>query len=294
MRSLYELIEQRHPPNEWAVFPELPSNTGGIRNRVDAAAFNCWKSKKMLRIAYEFKRTRSDFLSELRKPRKREFCEEYFHETWFVFEEKKVGTAEEVPDGWGLLVRTKKGDQLRSRKVARHREPKPMSEEMMLAVLRRAANEINQHRFRSFEFEGDEITLDQLKGKVAKMLYADQQELMRQTAQATQERHELREMRRTLTAPLERLVMRATNKTWGLEGMVKDATPQLVDTWFDQALANASQVIASKINGAYGQVSSALDAIRDLQDQVEQTRRESTNAELSRSSKRDHRRRRAS
>ena len=266
MKTLYELIEQRHPPNEWAVFSELASSTGTIQTRLDAAAFNCWRSKKLFRVAYEFKASRGDFLAELRRPAKREFAEAYFHETYFVFEKAEIGKADEIPDGWGLLVRTKKGDQLRRQKVARHREPAPIGTNMMISVLRRAAHTVNAHKYRSFEFEGDEITLEELQAKVNKILVHDQKVLFEQQTATAAERDKLRRDRHALRAPMKRLVELSHEQHWGHDALIDEVTPQLVDHWFEMAKQHAARMIFKQIKQACGQVNSALHQLRSLQD----------------------------
>lgn len=139
------LLLARHRLPEWAAFAELRAGTGygrGSDQRFDVAAFNCYPSKRNYRVVYEVKQTRGDFLRELDQPAKRGQAEDFFHETWFAVA-KGVCTVEEVPDGWGLITPTKKGDKLRQLKRARPREPEPVPYPMIMSVLRRACERVD-------------------------------------------------------------------------------------------------------------------------------------------------------
>lgn len=163
MADLEALALARHPLPEWAAFAELRAGTGyqrGSDQRFDVAAFNCWPSKRGYRVVYEMKRTRSDFRRELDQPDKRAQAEEFFHETWFATL-RGVCEVDEVPDGWGLLVVTKKGDKLRQVKRARPREPSEVPYTMVLSVLRRAREDLARRP--TFSFEGQEVTAEHIE-----------------------------------------------------------------------------------------------------------------------------------
>src|SRR6056300_165794 len=101
--NLEALVEQRHKLPEWVTVRELPNGTGMSKNgAIDIAAFSCWRASKYVRIAYEVKRSRSDFLRELNTPDKRLWVEQNFHETYFVVS-PGICKPEEVPESWGLL-----------------------------------------------------------------------------------------------------------------------------------------------------------------------------------------------
>ncbi len=69
-------LRRYHAGDSWAFFAELRVGTGYDRavdaeQRLDAWAMALWPSERYQRIAYEVKVSRSDFLAELQKPRKR-------------------------------------------------------------------------------------------------------------------------------------------------------------------------------------------------------------------------------
>lgn len=212
MASLEGLAAARHPLPNWAVFAELRAGTGfkgsGRNNaqRFDVAAFHCWPSKRGQRVVYEMKRTRSDFLRELDSPEKRAQAEDFFHETWFVTS-RGVCEKDEVPDGWGLLVATKKGDALRQVKRARPREPSPVPYEMILSVLRRASEQLSRQP--TFDFDGREVTAEALEAIVRDRVSAQLEHLRATQASTEEARKELCRARLQLQRPLEDLARMA-------------------------------------------------------------------------------------
>jgi hypothetical protein len=107
--DLLNVIELRHPTPEWVFIRELRIGTGWVRNYkkgsgeyIDAFALNCYPSKKMVRVAYEVKISRGDFLAELKNPDKREPFLRFSNQFYFV---APVGLIkpDEVPDECGLI-----------------------------------------------------------------------------------------------------------------------------------------------------------------------------------------------
>jgi len=103
-------LKERHPQNQWAFFRELRVGTG-YRNvkkglnpeqRLDAWAINLYPSKNFLRIAYEIKVSRGDFLREINNPQKREQALWLSNQFYFV---APVGLIkpEELPPETGLI-----------------------------------------------------------------------------------------------------------------------------------------------------------------------------------------------
>lgn len=114
-------LGKHYVPNEWAFFTELRLAAGWEsgrhsddikgEQRVDALAFNCWPSKGFRRIAFEVKVTRSDFLSEIKKPEKRASAMSVAHQFFFVTPEGLV-TKDEIPEGCGLMEIALDGERL--------------------------------------------------------------------------------------------------------------------------------------------------------------------------------------
>lgn len=96
--EVLDALERRHPDEqgEWAFLREALG--------IDALAIHCWQGKKPFfeRVGYEVKVSRSDFLRELKNPRKREPAMAivdrfYFAAPWGLIK------LDEVPEGCGLI-----------------------------------------------------------------------------------------------------------------------------------------------------------------------------------------------
>jgi hypothetical protein len=203
--DLEAMIERRHELPEWAVVRELSNGTGhDARGRIDLAAFNCWPSKKFVRIAYEVKRTRGDFLRELKQPTKREWVEKGFHETWFVVL-PGVCTPEELPEKWGLLVASKNGKKLMSKKPAVHRDAEPW-DTLCASALRAMCNRVHTAVDRRMRFEGEDISTEDLRKLVNSRVEAQREALDRQVSLLSEERARVAKERKLLKAPMMTLV----------------------------------------------------------------------------------------
>lgn len=136
----HQLTVEPRGSSPWVLFFELRNGTGfGRRERyLDALAMHTWPSKGFVRIAYELKCSRSDWLRELAQPEKRRWGMEISHEFWFVVARGVVTDIGEVPEGCGLLVATEGGDKLIARKQATHRDARPLEETEVAAIARKA------------------------------------------------------------------------------------------------------------------------------------------------------------
>lgn len=106
------LLEKRHPAPEWVFLSELRFGTGydhwfrrKVRweRRIDGWAINCWPSKKLLRVSYEIKISHSDFLVELKQPKKRMPAMEVSNQFYFAAPDGLIA-ASELPEHCGLMV----------------------------------------------------------------------------------------------------------------------------------------------------------------------------------------------
>ena len=121
---------------EWIVLFELRTSTGYTPARyIDAMAFNCWPSKKYLRIAFEIKTTKADFLNELKDPGKRFLAEIYSNLFYFVAP-KGVLDWRNIPVGCGLIEI--KDHKLRVELKPRLREASPLPDSFIVSALRKA------------------------------------------------------------------------------------------------------------------------------------------------------------
>ena len=104
--EIHEALRLRHPSNggQWIYLPELRTGTGFGRSNeqsIDAYAICCWGSD-VTRVAYEIKTSRSDFLREIKSPRKRAQALRFATEFYFAVP-KGLVKVEEVPPDCGLI-----------------------------------------------------------------------------------------------------------------------------------------------------------------------------------------------
>ncbi len=99
-------LQARHQLPEWVFVEELRFGVGFQQRahnerRIDAWAINCYPSR-MVRIAYEVKVSRGDFLKELKQPRKRAAALRVSNEFYFAAPAGLI-KPEEIPDPCGLI-----------------------------------------------------------------------------------------------------------------------------------------------------------------------------------------------
>lgn len=157
------LLALRHPPGEWVLIYELSNGTGynPKQRYIDAFAFNCYPSKNNIRIAYEIKVSRSDFVNELKHPEKRQWAMDVCHQFYFAC---APGVAEksEIPEGCGLLVATKNANMMRVQLHARQKlKPRPLQDNEIAAMLR-AIERINRKDLIHWKYAGRDLTDDDL------------------------------------------------------------------------------------------------------------------------------------
>lgn len=104
-KEIVEHLRKRHPQPEWSFFHELRLGSGfskKAQKRVDAWALNCYPSSKHLKIAYEIKVYRQDFLKEIKDPKKRQEALNLSNQFYFVAP-KGVIRIDEVPLECGYI-----------------------------------------------------------------------------------------------------------------------------------------------------------------------------------------------
>lgn len=213
---------------------------GGLSGRADAAAFNCWPSNGLHRLAFEIKQSRGDFMRELERPAKRQWVEANFHQTWFVVPYRLV-KPEEVPESWGLLMVTKEGTALRKAKQAMHRDPAPMPEGLALSAIRALGDQLGAERNRRYKIDGEAITVDQLQQMVSRMLDAQHEALVAQTVRVEEERRLLAAERSLFAEPLRVLASAVLGDRFSVGsrlGKTKDVPELTVDdvrAWIGKA-----------------------------------------------------------
>lgn len=261
--SLEQLISLRYPAGEWAVIFELQKGVGfqGTTGRIDAAVFGCWPSKGHHRLAFEVKRSRGDFLRELKQPEKRKWVEENFHETYFVVPAGLV-KPEEVPESWGLLAATKDGKKLRQVKVAMHREVPELPESMALSAIRSMAGTLASVQNMEITFDGDTITQADLDRRAQKTLEVQSAGLLKHAERNVKLERALQKDRRSLVAPLA--VLGKAVLGWHAERHVNplgsdpcDVTADMVHEWLGQVGQMRSPLVVR-------QMTTARDALNEI------------------------------
>lgn len=104
-KEVIELLRKRHPQPEWVFFDELRCGSGyakASQKRIDAWALNCYPSKNHIKIAYEVKVYRSDFLNEMKTPKKRKSAMNLANQFYYI---APVGVIklEEIPNDCGYI-----------------------------------------------------------------------------------------------------------------------------------------------------------------------------------------------
>ena len=266
--GLGTLLEERYPLPEWALIFELSKGTGwrGGEGRCDAVAFNCYPSKGYHRLAFEMKVGRGDFLKELERPKKRAWLEENFHQTYFVAS-RGVVKEHEVPEGWGLLVETKKGDSLRRVKVARHRELPPLPEPLALSAIRSIANRLHLSTI-PIEFEGRKVTKEDIDRYVHNALSIQRDILDKQVKEANLERRKLQMEGETLRAPLMLLANEVFKDSWSQRREIardplKYLTVDVVIEWLDKTVESKTKAAFKDIVKAHESLSNLVRSLKD-------------------------------
>lgn len=86
---------------------------------------------------HEVKVSRSDWLTELRDPSKAEAFKRYMHHWWLVVSDASIVHPGELPEGWGLMV--KSGRVLRAKVRAPRLNPEPMPPDFVICLMSAAA-----------------------------------------------------------------------------------------------------------------------------------------------------------
>jgi hypothetical protein len=137
------------PTGEWALMFEVLDATGGHASRsCDAVAMNTWPSRGLAIHGIEIKVSRSDWLSELKKPAKAEAIAK-FCDYWWLAAPKEIVKFGELPEGWGMIAPN--GNSMRVvRQAAKNEHAVPPTRMFVASVLRNAGRiDENELRLKS-------------------------------------------------------------------------------------------------------------------------------------------------
>lgn len=149
VRSKYGWVKNWEAPR-WVVLSEIRTNTG-FRSKwrtrggpfgekyIDMMVFDCWPSSGFLKIAFEIKTSRSDFLNELERPEKRWLAQMYSHQFYYVAP-KGVVELRELPGGCGLIEVLEKDGKLKLHTVYSPdvSDASPLPDSFIASLLRNA------------------------------------------------------------------------------------------------------------------------------------------------------------
>lgn len=136
---MLDLIRKRHAGDGWLVFTELGNRPGYYANRyADAFALGVWASTKYETHLYEEKRSREDLKKELSDPTKMDGVGKYARYRWLVVSDEKIMDGLAIPDAWGVLSPTVRGNQrlLKVIQKAPKLDAKPIDAMFAMAMVR--------------------------------------------------------------------------------------------------------------------------------------------------------------
>jgi len=144
----------------FALFEEVGNSTGFRTNRhADAVAVGIWPSRGYTIEGVEIKVSRSDWLSELKKPEKADEIAKYCDRWWIAVGDDSIVKAGELPPTWGLLML--RGDKLVQSTQAPMLKPEPAPRSFLAAILRRAHEGIQRQRT---EAKAEGIAIGEARG----------------------------------------------------------------------------------------------------------------------------------
>lgn len=121
------------------LFPEVQAP--GSTRRADLVAISVWASRGRAVDVHEIKISRSDWLTELRKPGKAEAWWPHSTRFWLVVPDVAIVKDGELPDGWGLMTPPRSS---RGRVMQVHVQPVERDPEITLDLLCHLLNKERQ------------------------------------------------------------------------------------------------------------------------------------------------------
>ncbi len=146
-RSVLDCLQRRYGERygngyRWAYAEHIRSGPGFIDGKrvADAIAIDCWESKGLEVHGHEVKVSRSDWLSELKKPEKAEAFRPYVNRWWLVVPDTSI-VRDDLPDGWGLMLAypETRGGGTRVIRQAPRLSPEPMPRGLIATLMRATA-----------------------------------------------------------------------------------------------------------------------------------------------------------
>lgn len=132
------LLRDYYKTPEYVLLPQIRNNAGFSATRtIDALAMSVWPSRGLYLTGVEIKVSRSDWLRELRNPRKADEVAEYCDFWMLAVADESIVREGELPPTWGLLTPGKAG-KLKQKQPPSKLEAKPTSRGFLAAILKGA------------------------------------------------------------------------------------------------------------------------------------------------------------
>lgn len=142
--ELRQMLAKKYCAPEYAFFAELPAATGGATRRADGFSISLWKSRGIYFTGFEIKVARSDWLNELKNPKKAEAIGKFCDYWYIVAPDTSVVKLHELPETWGLM--TVDGRGLCIKKQAVKIDAEPMTRNFLASLFRQMDETINPER----------------------------------------------------------------------------------------------------------------------------------------------------
>lgn len=138
VQDLNKRLAAKFRPPGFVFLPELANQIGYDwqlkMSLADGVAFCPWPSRGLIVHGFEYKVQRSDWLRELKNPRKAEAFAQFCHFWWIAVTETGIVREDELPENWGLMVAH--GAGLKVAVKAKKMHPKTMDAEFVASLLR--------------------------------------------------------------------------------------------------------------------------------------------------------------
>lgn len=141
--DLVDLLKVRYQAPEWACLTQVANGTGASGGRyADVVAMNLWPSRGLEIVGVEIKVSRSDWVSELRNPKKADDMMKHCDSWILCVSDAAIVQPGELPKGWGLLAPLgEKKDKLKCH-VEAERKVADLTKPFMAALIRRVSEQL--------------------------------------------------------------------------------------------------------------------------------------------------------
>lgn len=136
--SVEAALRHRFRQPEWAILFEVRNQTGfgRVTRTADAVAMSLFPSRGLELVGIEIKKSRSDWIRELRQPEKSTEIQRYCDRWYIAVGDDAIVQPGELPKTWGLMI--PRGSKLIVKVEAPALTPEPVDKRFLAALLRNA------------------------------------------------------------------------------------------------------------------------------------------------------------